>query len=437
MGFKAIIVVGANYGDEGKGGTIQKIYESLPAELRYNPVVVRYTGGCQAGHTVVPPKHFGVDRIVHNSLGALTCYGGATIYGPEFVVNPVLMRKEWEEFLNYARLPIYQIVDSRCRVTTPWDMMVNVAREKARGENRHGSCGAGFGATVERNKEEDYDVSLYFRDLPYSEIGSSKEETDNSLLNRFARIREYWLKTLGEEVKKHLDLTVYNEEGLMEAFLEDCRVVSRRMLHTDRLSGDKTPLDILENPGVVFFEAAQGLLLSKENTADFPHLTYSNTGVKDALRMHSLMRDVNSLEVVFASRTFLTRHGAGPLPDEDPGMFWPDLTNIPNEFQGTLRFAPLEIASFVNRIICEYHIALSSFPKLTKGKPVIGRINFSWRETCQDPEWYIRYGRKVIWPSYEELVELVEGEIQKQSRFMTVVKNDPSGVITFFLPRFQ
>ncbi|MEO7691538.1 MAG: adenylosuccinate synthetase, partial [Sphingomonas sp.] len=145
MATQAYGVIGACYGDEGKGRTVDAIAHRLGA----GTVVVRSNGGAQAGHTVVAPS--GARHVFHQ-LGSGAFAGAATHFSRFMVSHPMMLG---EEVRAVAALggAIAITADPRGYVTTPWDMMVNQAIEMARGGARHGSCGLGFGETVLRCEE--------------------------------------------------------------------------------------------------------------------------------------------------------------------------------------------------------------------------------------------------------------------------------------------
>jgi adenylosuccinate synthase len=91
----------------------------------------------------------------------------------------------------------------------------------------------------------------------------------------------------------------------------------------------------------IVFEGAQGLLLDQHRKEFLPHVTHSNTGVKN-VEVLCAQAGVTEKEIYYVSRTYLTRHGAGPLPGEDPAMQFEDETNRDGHWQGPLRFAPLD-----------------------------------------------------------------------------------------------
>ena len=104
-------------------------------------------------------------------------------------------------------------------------------------------------------------------------------------------------------------------------------------------------MNVLDERPIVF-EGAQGLQLDQDNTKYHPHLTPSRTGLKNVC---SLLGDVGSpaFTAVYVTRSYITRHGAGPLPfeirsDEFLSKYpsVKDETNLPNAWQGSLRFGP-------------------------------------------------------------------------------------------------
>ena len=106
------------------------------------------------------------------------------------------------------------------------------------------------------------------------------------------------------------------------------------------------------------FEGGQGLLLDRNNKEYYPHLTPSNTGIENPLKIISGLNSTLDIEVCYVTRTYLTRHGAGRLDGEcnkseiHPDM--QDLTNIPNPHQGALRYAKLDENLLKERILKDF-----------------------------------------------------------------------------------
>ncbi|GAF82360.1 unnamed protein product, partial [marine sediment metagenome] len=133
------IVIGATFGDEGKG----LITHHLASRHGRDSIVVRFNGGAQAGHTVVTKNS---KRHVFRHVGSGTFAGAATFLSQFFISNPILFLEELKELKNLKLKPkVY--IDPESPITTPYDMMINQMAEEFRGNQRHGSCGVGFAET--------------------------------------------------------------------------------------------------------------------------------------------------------------------------------------------------------------------------------------------------------------------------------------------------
>ena len=300
---RATAVIGAAFGDEGKGLFTDYFCRLAGSE----PLVVRFNGGAQAGHTVVTPT--GIRHVFHH-FGSGTLAGARTYLSRFFLVNPVLWLKEHQELQALSEqhnlgLRLRLFVDREAPLTTVIDMIEGQDRER---QKRHGSCGAGIHATMVRQKYAQY--RLFAGDL------------DNPM---FLSDRVY-------KIRKQVDSTISDE--VIERFLEDCRLMRSHINFCDsRL--------MAAHPGDIVFEGAQGLLLDQDNNEFFPHVTHSHTGLRNVA---TLARECNihPINVVYVLRSYITRHGAGLLPSEASELSYPDDTNVENEWQGKLRFAPLD-----------------------------------------------------------------------------------------------
>lgn len=308
---QAHIVIGANFGDEGKGQTV----DYLCRRTRDN-IVVRHNGGAQAAHTVMTEE--GVRHVFHH-FGSGTLAGSPTFLSKHFIVNPRAFIEESEDLVGMTP----KVFGHReALLTTPLDWILNWRLEEQRGHSRHGSCGMGINETVERCLNEKY------------------RTTFNDIFNIDDLIKK--LEIIGTEyVKERAEKLGISLEKLsttaIEPFIEDCQEMSKMVVP---LSNNK----ILKTYRHVIFEGAQGLLLD-EHHHFFPYVTRSKTGVTNAVQILKEI-EVSSADVYYVTRSYLTRHGAGPLPNEGQIQSFDDLTNIHNPHQGTLRFAPLDIDLF-------------------------------------------------------------------------------------------
>jgi adenylosuccinate synthase len=361
---KATIIMGANFGDEGKGLITDYVAAKSPAVRR---IVVRFNGGAQAGHTVIAPDG---KAHVFSHFGSGAFSATPTFLSKFFVLNPILMLTEYAKLIEKwpsLRLPVF--ADPDCLVTTFADMVINQVMEERRGEKRHGSCGVGFNETIVRS--EIPELRITYKDL------ISRPNHVESVLYEICTM--YALYRIGEPIAGY--------RASIQKFM--------RATEQMPLSG---PL-YLEDVGRAehfIFEGAQGLLLSQDNAEYAPHLTRSYTGCRNALELcEQLSVPKSDIEKVYVSRTYLTRHGAGPLPGEDPHMQFEDKTNAPHPFQGSLRFAPIDYSALSARCRADaggdaYTLALTHCDQLSPARPV--DIGMYSKGPCRSDVTYVRKG---------------------------------------------
>lgn len=326
---QAYAVIGANWGDEGKGLAT----DALAAELARGTkdvVVVRSNGGAQAGHGVERPEG---GRHVFHHVGSGTFAGAATHLSRFFVAHPMMLGTELEDLARLDATPRAITIDPRAPVTTPWDMAINQALELAREGSRHGSTGLGFGETIER---QETGPGLVAADLWAPDLEG-----------KLAAIRDGWMprrlavQGLDPEASPLRDVLT-GRLDLLERFGLDClRFTTAVSLRNDADLG---------TAGAVLFEGAQGLQLDMDYGV-MPHCTRSNTGLNNMLAI-AAEAGFTVIDALYVTRAYATRHGAGPLPHETPDaagvgrIGWAeivDLTNAPNPWQGTIRQAPLDL----------------------------------------------------------------------------------------------
>jgi adenylosuccinate synthase len=356
MAQQALAVIGAGYGDEGKGRTV----DSLALALGPGTVVVRTNGGAQAGHTVVTP---GGRRHVFHHLGSGGLAGAATHLSRFMVSHPMMLAEEVDAVARMGGV-VTITADPRGLVTTPWDMMVNQASEAARGEARHGSCGLGFGETVGRSDSSEFALTI-------ADLFSA------DLRDRLIHIRDQWLPSRLATLKLGASgvefLAFVASEALLSRYLADCHEFQRRV----RLCEDAE----LGQARALVFEAAQGLLLD-QGREEFPFVTRSNTGLANMLELAEEI-GVLHIDAYYVTRCYLTRHGRGPMPGEcnlAPWFAIEDPTNLPNPWQETLRTGYLDpdyLASAIetdlgrssaSSIVVEPHLSISCLDQARDGQ---------------------------------------------------------------------
>jgi adenylosuccinate synthase len=367
----AKVVIGANYGDEGKG-----LVTDFLARRHNVDCVVRFNGGAQAGHTVCTPQH----RHVFHHLGSATLVGVPTYLSRFFICNPYIFHKEWQQLRMLGAHPEVT-VHPLALVTTPYDMLLNQLAEGLRGDARHGSVGLGIGETVERSER--------FEDLTAGTVLSKPRSYLYTLLT--TRMHK-WACTRGGELCAQYAAGPWSAQVLIEhpavvafeSMLRSEEMVNDWLDWVDTFRDNVRPAEQPATTGLLLFEGAQGLGLDQNNQASFPHVTRSNTGVRNVVH---LLHEFNKLsqsaltdiDVTYVTRTYLTRHGAGPLPGELPqaprGV--EDETNIPHRWQGSLRFAKHDLQALRTRIA-------SDVVRMTYGAAFSVPIRYGLAVTCCD-----------------------------------------------------
>ena len=334
---RTIAVTGKNFGDEGKGLAVD--YFALHAG---KALVVRHNGGAQSGHTV---EHKEKERFVFRELSSGSLRHADTLWADTFYPDMYKLDEEAERFrAAFGFLPgIFAAPGTN--ITVPDDVLINMALESSRGDGRHGSCGMGVNECDLRT---------------HAGYGLTMEAVGRMDANALYRALEHLRRAYVPKRLKAL-------KGLQSApaaeylrLLEDANVlknaactITENMKYVQMLS-EADLKELLFGTETLIFEAGQGLLLDRNNVSYAPHVTASDTGLKNPcafLRRYGLALN----EAVYVSRTYVTRHGAGPLPCEcaknELGGIPEERTNRTNVWQGPLRFARHENAeAFVAQV---------------------------------------------------------------------------------------
>ena len=321
-------VIGANYGDEGKG----LVSANLAAKAQRDGkkcLTILYNGGSQRGHTV----EFCGFRHVYHHFAAGSEFDSGTYFHQDFLVNPITFVQEYNG--------IYECyMDARCRIVTPFDMIANQFAEQGR-DVRHGSCGMGIFETITRYNSGSRILTR--------KVGDLCNLINDSLYDYITDVQRYYEHRKGIRFDSIPGLDV---EGLKRHWADDFNT----MVANVSIVYDWSVKNLLNCYDVIIFEGGQGLALDMDNMVDFPHLTPSNTGCKKMIPfIIGILGENTPVELYYVTRSYLTRHGNGPMPDGylDHSMIEQDMTNHPNPWQGTLRlagFTSKSIADMMGRI---------------------------------------------------------------------------------------
>ena len=217
-------------------------------------------------------------------------------------------------------------------------MLLNQRFEKDRGDGLHGSVGVGFGETIERSWVHS---KLTMGDLSWMLAENGDQNSHDFLYRHLDRIRtEYIPSQIDLDKAHHTFVELINNDSVIYDFIEQTRNMLREV--------SVLPYAALEDRTTIF-EGAQGLLLDQDY-GYFPYVTRSNCGMRNIRTIMDQIEGSHDLTVNYVTRAYTTRHGAGPLDRSDSEIAnrhnIVDNTNIKNDWQGELRFAPLNLDTF-------------------------------------------------------------------------------------------
>lgn len=329
------VVIGSNFGDEGKG-LMTDYFCHQSTSKHESCIVVMSNGGAQRGHTVVDPSG---TRHVFKHFGSGTIAGADTYCIADFILNTMTFRQEYEQISCLGYSP-KMYVHPLCRWTTPYDMIINQIVEESRENKKHGSCGMGIWETVYRYQKKPCIFGIReFSNLSVdSQIFYLKSIRDSYMLER---LKEHGISSVPNSWKD----IVYSDV-LIKNFINDVRFMVQKVQFAYT--------SILARYQNVVFENGQGLLLDQNQTLYGDNTTPSNTGILNPLKVINRTFTKADLEVCYVTRTYMTRHGAGRFEEEctkssiNPNMF--DETNQTNQFQDHLRYGELVVDDLVKRV---------------------------------------------------------------------------------------
>lgn len=334
-------VIGSGYGDEGKG--LITDYLAIP-----DSIVIRYNGGAQAGHTVTTENF----RHVFHHFGSGTLRGAKTYLSRYFILNPYIFNTELDTLVKADISPVVYC-DEWAMITTPYDMMINQMAEEHRGNERHGSCGVGINETIVRC---DSSHRTNMRDACLWNFGSRLKNIRDDYL-------PWRLKDMGIPFNETWKRRVRNDK------IFDEYVASMERMKKHIILLEETDIVAKIKTSQVIFEGAQGLMLDRGHRF-YPHVTPSKTGLPNiSAIMGRQTNEKPELNLIYVTRAYATRHGAGPFPNEIEGMQFEDKTNVPNMWQSNLRFGHLNLdlmrEAILNDQQYEQYFTLSSMMAIT------------------------------------------------------------------------
>ena len=302
-----LVVVGVQWGDEGKG----KVVDLLTREA---DVIVRFQGGNNAGHTLVVGGQKTIVRLIPSGV---LHDGKVCVIGNGMVVNPEVLVEEIDTLQARGRLsdPEALKVSELAHLVMPYHKAIDLARERLRGAGKIGTTGRGIGPTYEDKMAR---VGIRFVDLLDDSVFAEK-------LERNLAEKNVYLGTRLEE--QPLDYQqIFDDTRRLRDRLAPYVADTSRYVHDALAAGRK-----------VLFEGAQGTMLDVDH-GTYPFVTSSNT-LAGAVCTGAGIAPRHIDAVLGISKAYTTRVGGGPFPTEEHGPAGEKLRRDGGEF-GTVTGRP-------------------------------------------------------------------------------------------------
>ena len=303
-----VVVVGAQWGDEGKGKVVDLLTE-------HAQVVVRFQGGNNAGHTLV----VGTQKTVLHLIPSGILHAGKTcVIGNGTVIDPTVLMREIDGLkarglvVDSARLQISE----NAHVILPWHKHVDLLREKSRGGGAIGTTGRGIGPAY-----EDKIARRGIRVKDLLDIDRLRRRVKERLPGVLDELAQLARASKSEEPLLDAEAIVTEYAALgarLKELVSDCSLF---------ITGE------IRKGSRILFEGAQGTLLDVDH-GTYPYVTSSNTVAANAA-VGSGIGPTAIDRVMGISKAYTTRVGGGPFPTELHDETGERLRKVGDEFGST------------------------------------------------------------------------------------------------------
>lgn len=299
---KTIVILGSQWGDEGKG----KIVDLLTEKANF---VVRFQGGHNAGHTLVIDNN---RMVLHLIPSGILHKGVKCILGQGVVISPSALLQEMDLLIEKG-IPVEErlLISHAATLVLPYHVALDKAREKAQGEKAVGTTGRGIGPAY-----EDKIARRALRVIDLFDMDKFSKKLDELLAyHNFVLTNYYHLEPVSKE-----------------AILEEASIAAKRL---KKLVVDVPALlaASYEDQATIVFEGAQGTLLDIDH-GTYPYVTSSNT-TAGGVATGSGFGPRYLQEIVGITKAYCTRVGGGPFPTELNDDVGKHLSSVGKEFGAT------------------------------------------------------------------------------------------------------
>ncbi|WWO98981.1 MAG: adenylosuccinate synthase [Candidatus Dasytiphilus stammeri] len=278
-----IVILGTQWGDEGKG----KIVDLLTPYAKY---VVRYQGGNNAGHTIVingekTILHLIPSGILHNDI--ISIIGNGVVLSPDSLIDEITK-------LEQQGIPVLKrlLISKSCPLVLQTHIALDIARDKLRGINAIGTTGRGIGPA--------YEDKIARRGLRVCDLFNI-----NNLSSKLQKIIDYHNFQL---------VHLYNEKSIDYQLVLDKLLAVAKILTSIATDVAMLLYNAYQHGETIIFEGAQGMLLDIDH-GTYPYVTSSNTTIGGVLTGTGFgLRYLDT--VIGIVKAYCTRVGSGPFPTE-------------------------------------------------------------------------------------------------------------------------
>lgn len=306
-----VVVVGTQWGDEGKGKITDYLAETAE-------VVARYQGGNNAGHTII---FDGNKYKLHLIPSGIFYKDKICVIGNGMVIDPKALVAELDYLHGHGFTTNNLKISDRAHVILPYHIKLDGVEEESRGQNKIGTTRKGIGPAY---MDKAARIGIRIADLMDKE--EFKEKLARNLIEK-NRILE----------------KLYNEEGfkledIYEEYLKYAEIIRPYIADTSVVLND-----VIDNGNRVLFEGAQGVLLDIDQ-GTYPYVTSSNP-IAGGVTIGSGVGPSKINQVIGVAKAYTTRVGDGPFPTELHDATGDHIREVGFEF-GTTTGRPRRIGWF-------------------------------------------------------------------------------------------
>ena len=279
-----VIIVGTQWGDEGKGKIVDLLTERADA-------VVRYQGGNNAGHTVM----FGEKTFILHLLPSGILRKTTSILGNGVVIDLAEMIKEIDELAQMdIAVEDHLHISDRAQLVMPWHKTFDRLGEEQKGKNKIGTTGRGIGPAYEDKVRRS---GMRVGDLLEPELFKTRLE---EIVEEKNKLLELYYKS---------DEPSFSAEEIFSEFIAYLKILKPYIRDTPLLVNQ-----MIEEGKNILFEGAQGTFLDVDH-GTYPFVTSSNTLAGGACAGTGI-GPTRINEVLGIVKAYTTRVGSGPFPTE-------------------------------------------------------------------------------------------------------------------------